>query len=293
MRVGNRTINVAVAVNDVLGESPIWHADRLCWIDIRRNLFHTFDPVTGLHRAKEFPEPVGAIVPCRTGGIVSLSRRGAEFHAMYPSEPQHLVALEPNSPEDQRANDATCDHHGRLWASTMADFARVTRGALYVITPDNSARCVRQGIAIPNALCCDPQLKRLYFVDSAVGLLEYLDLASFDDGKVVWTHLTQPNDILGQPDGAALDRLGHIWLACFGASCVVRIAPDGAIVDQIMLPVSQPTSVAFGGPNLMTLYITSAKQGLTADQCSAEPHAGALLSLDTDVAGFPTLGFSR
>lgn len=284
-------IEVEVIAQDMLGESPIWHAGHVQWIDLRQARYHRFNPATSTHDTMRFEQPVGGIVPRTNGGIAAISSIGVELHDVPFGNPLLLATLEPDAPPDQRANDCTCDHHGRLWASTMADYGRATRGALYCVEPDGTYQKVRSDITVPNGLCCDPHRERLYFADSKVSVLEYLDLAEFAVGRATWVQLTAPGDLPGKADGATLDAEGHVWLACFGASCLVRISPNGQLVDTVILPVSQPTSCVFGGDEMRTLYVTSARQGLSEKQLAAEPDAGALLSFAPGVSGLPTMEF--
>jgi len=91
----------------------------------------------------------------------------------------------------------------------------------------------------------------------------------------------------GGPDGAVVDSAGYLWNAQWGGGKVVRYAPDGSIDRVITVPVSQPSCPAFGGKDLKTLYITSAREGLSAEQLAKEPLAGGVFSIDVDVPGLP------
>jgi sugar lactone lactonase YvrE len=87
------------------------------------------------------------------------------------------------------------------------------------------------------------------------------------------------------------DSEGGLWIAHWGASKVTRHAPDGRITRTIMLPCSQITSCAFGGPTLTTMFITTAADGLSPQQLEREPLAGGLFALDLDIAGVPANQF--
>lgn len=100
-----------------------------------------------------------------------------------------------------------------------------------------------------------------------------------------WTLFADVLGHRGYPDGAVVDSQGYLRNARRGGSCVVRHAPDGSIDRIIDVPVSQVTYPAFGGPDLKTLFITTANKNMTADQFAAEKVAGGLFAIDVDVAG--------
>jgi sugar lactone lactonase YvrE len=102
-----------------------------------------------------------------------------------------------------------------------------------------------------------------------------------------WTLFADVSDGRGYPDGAVVDSQGYLWNAKWGGSCVVRHAPDGSIDRIVEVPVSQVTCPAFGGPDLKTLFITTANKNLSAEQLAAEKVAGGLFAIEVDVAGLP------
>ena len=75
--------------------------------------------------------------------------------------------------------------------------------------------------------------------------------------------------------------------ARYGSGCVARIASDGRIDATVALPVSQVTSCAFGDAGLRMLYITTARQRLTAAELRNEPLAGAVFAVRVAVGGLP------
>ena len=91
----------------------------------------------------------------------------------------------------------------------------------------------------------------------------------------------------GLPDGLAVDSEGGVWVALFRGSEVRRYCPDGKISDRVKTPVSCPTSLCFGAPDLRTLYVTSANRYLDAAARKAEPLAGAVLTYEPGIAGLP------
>ena len=104
----------------------------------------------------------------------------------------------------------------------------------------------------------------------------------------VFAHTELP----GMPDGSCLDADGYLWNARVGGSCLIRFAPDGAIDRVVTFPVTAPTSCAFGGPDLATLYVTSSSFGMTKDEIKANPNAGALLAIEAGIKGMPAARFA-
>ena len=140
-------------------------------------------------------------------------------------------------------------------------------------------------VAIPNGLAFSPDGRRIYWCDSRQAQVRTGDYDP-DTGRIgqarVFAELPE-----GEPDGATVDAHGHYWCALWGQGQVLGFTPEGQVMAQVRLPASQPSCVAFGGPDLQTLYITSARVGLDAEQLEREPTAGALHAVDLPWAGLP------
>jgi L-arabinonolactonase len=89
----------------------------------------------------------------------------------------------------------------------------------------------------------------------------------------------------GYPDGLTVDSEGYIWNAHYDGWRVTRYAPDGRVDRVIELPVQHVTSLTFGGPDLRTLFVTSASMRLSDEQRAAQPEAGHVFAIETDVTG--------
>ena len=94
------------------------------------------------------------------------------------------------------------------------------------------------------------------------------------------------------PDGATVDSAGYLWSTQYGAGRVDVFAPDGTLAQAIAVPATQPTCVAFGGPEMKTLIITTGRQHMSAEALAADPYAGALLTMETDVPGLVETPFA-
>ena len=197
-----------------------------------------------------------------------------------------LAAVEQRRP-DNRFNDCKCDPQGRVWAGTMSKQRAPATAALYRLAPRGEIECVIAGTTISNGLGWSPSGERMYFIDSTTQRIDVLDFDA-SRGEVADRRplvAIEPDD--GLPDGMTVDAQGGIWVCLFGGAAIRRYTPEGKLDTAIPLPTTNPTSPVFAGPDLRTLYITTARHRLTPDQLAAEPLAGAVLTLTTGVQGLP------
>lgn len=271
---------------DILGESPFWdwRTGHLYWVDLRRPALYRLHAATGAAASWTMPSFIGCVVGNGAGGVLVGLVDGIYAFAPESAELKLLLPLEADIAE-HRLNDAKCDAHGALWISTMWDFGRHPTGSLYRVDPALDVTVVRRDISVPNAISFSPDGGTLYFTDSRIGTLEKGTLDAARTQVARWDTILAADARPGSPDGATVDAEGFIWHARFQGGAVVRVASDGRIDREITLPVSRPTSCAFGGPDLRTLYITTGRQGMTPEQLAAEPLAGAMFAVDVGVQG--------
>lgn len=280
--------NIIVAANsgDVLGESPSWLASEQClyWIDLRAPALRRLDPASGTVESWAMPDLIGAVVGRRSGGLVVAVR-----HALLGFDPRDgefvAIANVEDGPPDNRLNDAKCDPAGRIFCGSMWDFGLRTTGGLYRVDMTGAVTQLRSGVTVANAIAFAPDGRTLYFTDTRQGAIEQADYDPATGEIGPWRRFAAADAAPGRPDGATVDADGYLWNARYQGGCLARFAPDGRLDRLVELPVSQPTSCAFGGPDLRTLYVTTARQKLSAEALGAEPLAGALLALDVGVAG--------
>lgn len=284
-----------VDARNTLGEGPFWRAreNRLYWVDIEEGRVHRYHPESGETRAFDIHRRVSLILEDERGGMM-LGVQGGLISFDPASGPgETLCSLDANI-EGQRTNDGACDARGRLWVGTMQTDCQEGAGRLYRIGPDLSPTCMGEGMSIPNGLCWSHDHRVMYHIDSPKGRVDrYLyDLESGSitpDGVAVMI----PSD-LGVPDGMTIDAEGMLWVAHYGGGGVYRWNPeDGNLLGRIRVPALQVTACAFGGEDLQTLFITTARQHLDADHLSALPESGGLFSFRPGVAGLPRHPFKR
>jgi sugar lactone lactonase YvrE len=286
------SVNVAIASDALLGESPLWSPQEgaLYWVDIKAPRLFRHDFAAQATRITAMPEPVGAIALRRGGGLVAALRSGL---ALIDSDG---AALPPFScPEadlpGNRFNDGKCDRAGRFWAASMHDGEVEPSGSLY--RAEGLTRCQRMetGFVIGNGLGWSPDNRTFYFTDSVRRRIYAYDF-DLDSGSISNRRVfaAVPDDS-GFPDGLCVDAEGHVWSAHWDGWRVTRYAPDGRIVAVVRMPVPRPTSCAFGGEDLRTLYVTSARIGLDAAALAASPSSGAVLALRPGATGLAEPSF--
>jgi sugar lactone lactonase YvrE len=231
---------------------------------------------------------VGCVVLRRTGGALVALRHGLHTLDLLTGETAFVVDADRDD-ATTRYNDGKCHRRGRLWVGTLDDGDRPT-GALYRVDPDCSMHELRGGVRCSNGLGWSPDDRTFYWTDSPTRTILAFDYDLETGGTRRARALVR--DERGLPDGLAVDAEGCVWSARWDGGCVVRYAPDGRVVTTIPLPVSRPTSVAFGGAGLDHLYITSAAWGLTPPQRARQPLAGALFVCRPGVQGLPAARFA-
>jgi sugar lactone lactonase YvrE len=277
---------------DILGESAVWCSRDavLYWVDVRAPALHRFDPQTGDVTHWTLPDLCGAVVLSRQESLLLAMRSGVFSFDPRAKTLKHLVSPEPES-LGNRLNDSKCDRRGRLWTGSMRDYGVARTGSLYCIAPDLTCTHMLSEITVPNALAWSPDDRTLYFADTADGRIRAYDF-DVDEGRLGEMRVLVDSDVLpGKPDGATIDADGCLWNARYGGGCVVRITPQGQIDRLIDVPASRVTSCAFGGWDLRTLFITTARQMLTPDELAVQPLAGSLFAVPLDVCGLPESRF--
>ncbi|AZF52761.1 L-arabinolactonase [Pseudomonas sp. R4-34-07] len=274
-----------------LGEGPFWDApsQALYWVDIAaRQALRLMD---GRLRVWQLPEHVSAFIPCESGdALVTLS--SGVYRLDLNTEALTLLCVADPQPGN-RGNEARCDAQGRLWLGTMqnnigahGEDLPITRrsGGLFRIDADATVTPLLSGLGIPNTLLWSDDGGHVHFGDSLDGTL--YRHAIQPDGQLEPARTWFAAHERGGPDGSAMDSEGYIWNARWDGSCLLRLTPEGQVDRIVELPVSRPTSCVFGGPDLTTLYITSAASPLD------HPLDGAVLSLEVEVPGKPCHRFA-
>jgi sugar lactone lactonase YvrE len=275
-----------------LGEGPVWdeRLRRLVWVDIQRGRVHLYDPEAGRCRHLRAGQPVGAAAPSAHGGLVLALAGGFARLDVETGALAMIAEVEADRPEN-RMNDGACDAVGRFWAGTMALDTRPGAGSLYRLDPDGRVTRVLTDVTISNGLDWSLDGRTMYYVDSPTRRIDRFDYdpATGEIGNRR-PFVSIPEEA-GLPDGLTVDAEGGVWVALWGGAALHRYGPDGRLDRVVPLPVTQPTSCAFGGPDLADLYVTSARMELSPEQRRRQPQAGGLFRLRPGVAGRPAHAF--
>jgi sugar lactone lactonase YvrE len=281
-------VHCAIPGADVLGETPLWceRTQSLLWLDIDSGRLQRFHPVSGRHDVFSFEQRyVGSLALTHDPAIVLLGIDLGLYHFHMGSGELRLLCQVEAPALDNRLNDGRCDGRGRFWVGTMDNQLHRANGAFYRIDPDGAVHRQFGDVIVSNTVALSPAQDRLYFSDTRrfTTWVYDLDLAAgaLSHRRIFVDH----GGTRDRPDGACTDSQGYLWNAIFAAGRVVRFAPDGQVDRVIELPVANPTCVCLGGPQLRTLYITTARKFLGRAQLRREPLAGAVLAVEVDVPG--------
>ncbi|WP_084039432.1 SMP-30/gluconolactonase/LRE family protein [Demequina sp. NBRC 110053] len=270
-----------------LAEGPSWHAGRgeLSWVDIMAGAVHTWRPTSGKRDTYACGQPVGSAIPREAGGFALALREGV---AMMGPEGGLSWLARGFVPATHRLNDARCDARGRLWAGSMSLDPDGGPGSVHRVDPDGTCTEMVTGLGLANGMGWSPDGAVFYLIDSTAKVVLALD---FDVERGEVSHrrtFVDLGDERGFPDGLAVDADGGVWVARYGAGAVDRFDARGVLSERVHVPAHQPTCPGFGGDDLRTLFITSARQGMDRP----ESDDGGLFSTQVAVPGLPEHRFA-
>jgi sugar lactone lactonase YvrE len=279
----------------LLGESPFWWPEQaaLWWCDIAGRKLNRWTPASGRHDYWSFDSEVASAAPVPTGEVLIALRSG-----LVRFDPAggalRWLARAPYDTASQRFNDGKADPQGRFWVGTLCEPREPPKASLY--RWHSRLERVTGSISTSNGLGWSVDGCTMYWSDTHAHRIYAFDFDGTDgtlsrqrvfaafppkraDGDTAGYH--------GRPDGAAVDSEGCCWVAMYEGQRLLRLAPDGRVVGDVPLPVRCPTMPCFGGHDLRTLYVTSARQGRPEGELAAQPLAGRVLALRVDVPGLP------
>ena len=269
-----------------LGEGPVWHArdEALYFVDIKQRAIHRCAEDGSHRRSWTMPAEIGFALPMADGDFVcGLPGRLMRF-SCYSGQLTQLAELEADLPGN-RLNDGYVDRNGSLWFGSMDNAEAAPSGSLFRIGAGHPLQHKDGGYVITNGPCTSPDGRTFYHTDTLEKLVYAFDLdqqGGLSNKRVL---LRIEGD--GYPDGTAVDADGALWIALFGGSRVERYSASGDFLDSVNMPCSNITKVAFGGPDLRTAFVTTARKGLTEAQLREQPLAGGLFSFRVASPGQP------
>ena len=278
-------VDYAFPGEDFLGEGPTWSpaTGRLHWVDILAPSVISADPLTGERAARPMPELVGVAIPKASGGFVCATETGIK--ALSQDGQIRLICAPESDIPGNRFNDGKCDAKGRLWVGSLAINTEPGRGRLWRIEADGAATCMEENLHVANGLGWSPDGGTFYFTDSGRRTIWAYDF-DVEAGEIANRRpFVSLGEGRGTPDGLCVDAEGGIWVAVWDGWRLARYAPDGTLDREIALPVPRPTSCCFGGAELDTLFVTTARIRLSAQQLLDAPMSGSVLAVRPGVTG--------
>jgi len=276
----------------LVGESAIWHEveSALYWVDIEGLTVNRLHAASGKFTSWKMGSNPSALAIDDNNCLTVATRQGLlRLNTTDGSEVKLTDA--PYDTARVRFNDGRVDPQGRFWIGTIYEPRDSESAEMYVFERDALRRAWSGGMTNSNGLAWSLDGRTMYHADTTSHRIDVYDY-DVETGKhgnrrnlLTFPTDKKADDYIGRPDGATMDSEGNYWVAMFEGARVLCIAPGGEILRQVALPVRCPTSVAFGGPDLRTLYITSASHGRSAEELAEYPLSGKVLSIKMDVAG--------
>lgn len=271
-----------------LGECPRWdeQSKQIYWVDITAPALHAFDPITQAHSIFPTHEHIGCFAFHQTGHIIAGMRSGI-WLLDSEAKPIKKLADNPENHAISRFNDGRADAKGRFWLGTV-DEDKTQSGACLYVYDGLSLKTVKTGLLTSNGLAFSPDQSVLYHSDTprfTVFKHQFdLNTGAIGDAEIF---LNMPRELYGtgRPDGAAVDEEGYYWSALFEGNAVIRISPEGEIVETHPIDAKCPTMCAFGGKDLDTLYVTTASIGRSQEELQQYPLSGAVFAKKMTVKG--------
>jgi sugar lactone lactonase YvrE len=282
----------------LLGESPVWHPNEAClyWIDIPGKAMHRFHPASGAHRSWSLPAEPGCLAWCADGGMIVALRNGV-VHLNTNSGALTKLLDPPYDTTVMRFNDGRCDAKGRLWTGTLYEPRDRPGGSLFCIER-GVLRDAARPVTVSNGLAFSVDARTMYHADTTLHrIVAYdfdLDKGAIGDSRLLKQFSTdRSSNYRGRPDGAAVDSENAYWCAMYEGGRLLRLSSAGEVLMEIALPVRCPTMLAFGGPDLRTLYVTTARNNRSDEELASHPLSGQVLEIQVDVAGRPEPAYVR
>ena len=289
-----------------LGESPFWHSHEqtLYWLDIPGRKILRANVFMGTVESWPMPSEPGCMAPAASGGLVIALRDGI-YRARDWCGALTLIQKFDHDTATTRFNDGKADTRGRFWAGTIFEPRTSPDAALYSIDcrDQGSPRVQRQAgdATTANGLAWSPDANTVYWADTPRHLIRAWDWNAQTNAmrseRVFKQFPLKPGDwkygaadaglYAGRPDGAAVDIQGNYYVAMFEGQRVLKLSPAGEVLATLHLPAQCPTMPCFGGADLQTLYVTTARHNRSAQELADFPHSGCVFSTRVDVPGLP------
>lgn len=276
--------NLLYHCNDRTGEAATWlpSLNSLFWVDIDNGILHQYNADNQSVEDHAFPEMITSIIPWEGHGkelILAMKNRFIAYH-LEKKTYRTLVELTGLHPQ-WRTNDCKASPAGRIWCGIMHLSEHNGNGSLYCVDNDLSLAPVLQQQSIPNGIVWNREGDRMYYADSGRGCIEEYAYDRLTGAVYLLRTAVQVPAEYGVPDGMTIDADGLLWVAHWGGFGVYVWNPaNGQLVNKIEVPVPNVASCTFGGKEHTRLFITTAMDGLSAEEQKAYPLSGSLFVAD-------------
>jgi sugar lactone lactonase YvrE len=272
----------------VLAESIVWDpaGQRLRWTDITLGTLNTADAHGSLESSVPLPPPLASFQPRAAGGFVAALGDVVVVTDAEGTVEREIARVQHAGP-GLRFNEGKCDPFGRFLVGSMNLTTGEPDGALYSVEGDGTTRLLRGGFGVTNGIEWSDDGTVMYVTDTSASTIYRAPYGP--DGEL---GELEPFVVGDAHDGLVRDDEGCFWSAIYGGGRVERYDEDGSHLETVELPAPNITSVAFGGPDMSTLFVATARENLTEEQLDSHPHSGAVFAVPTRVHGFPANTFS-
>lgn len=276
-----------------LAECPVYddRAGRLLFCDILAGAIHAVEIASGAHASWSFPSLVASYGLCESGRFVVALKDSIVLFDPASGASTHLADVEADKPTT-RLNDGKVGPDGAFWVGSINEAPdKAAIGGLYRIDASGRVEQKVDGIKASNGLAWTADGRTMFHTDTRGVWIDRWDFDPASGAIANRTRIAMPDDAVGRPDGGATDMDGFYWSAGISAAKLNRWSRDGALVESFDVPAAAPTMPAFGGPDGTTLFVTSLREGRSAEQLEKYPLTGSVFAGQAGVAGAPAFRF--
>jgi len=281
-----KTANILIRTKAELGEGPLWVSNLgvLFWVDINKGELHQYIVESKDDSVIYSGEKISCVVTSKNGNLI-ISDTNSILELDIKNNKQTLLSEIKFKSNRLRFNDGKVDPYGNLWLGTMHMDIVLKKGLLYKINPDGQMSTMIEGVTISNGISWSNDKKTMYYIDTYERSVYAFDFNSNSQISNKRT-LISFSDEYGYPDGMSIDINDNIWVAMWGGHSVFCIDTKSAkVIDMINLPVPNVSSCTFGGKDMKTLFITTAREGLDESELKKYDLSGSIFYVELDVEG--------
>jgi L-arabinonolactonase len=265
---------------DSLGESPVWdeRARALYWSDQLGKRVRRFEPAAGVYREWPVPKTLGSLALTEDENVLLVVLSDGFYRLDLSSGVCSCIREIPQPRPGVRLNEGRCDRAGRLIAGSVVTDGGDAVGTIYRFSGDGQIEVLREGMVIPNSVCFNLDGDKLYYACSRAGVITARDYERSGTRIGMEDEFFDVRPYGRAPDGATVDAENCVWVALIMSGQILRIRPDGTLDRKIDCPAPHPSSIAFGGDGLDTLYVTTVREtGMLIK--SDDPRSGSVFAI--------------